>query len=341
MKRTVTLLAAALIIGGCAQPSGPVLEPLAPLPAAPSGSQGAPAAAFPGKVAYIRDGALWLAVSGEEPQKLTSGPASRPVWSPDGRALAYVTTRPLGLGLWQSGAPLQEWTFDPAPEDPPLSVVEQVQWSPNSQHLALVLRQEGAGSAREVWLLSEPGGLTKLALPAGQQPDPFSPLDIAWRPDSRALTVALVDRQAMAAQLADLPIDGGPPALLLTESAQAQGAGVYRMPRWSPDGKRLAFWQAQPSPSLSADGVRLMVLDREAQEPAALGDMLPHPDWLAWSPDGARLAFVEGSGRDGGTGKQVAIWNGEGKALVEGGSVLDPAWLPDGSGLWEIGRPHV
>lgn len=336
MKGWVTLLAATLVLAGCSHSPAVTTEPAAQSPAVSDSLSGPTPkpTTFPGKVAYIWQGKLWLQVSGEEPQQLTEEPATLPVWSPDGRALAYAT-RPTGLGVWQSDSPLQEWHFGKTPDGPPTSVVEQLQWSPNSRHLAMVLRQDGASFPREVWLLSEPGGLKRVNLANLQLNAPFNQLDITWRPDSKGLTVATVDEQSMVSRLVDVPLDGSEPTLLLAETLPAHEAGAFRLPTWSPDGKRIAFLHAHPSGSISADGVRLRLYDPGAKEAVELGSMLQHGDWLSWSPDSKQLAYVQGSGREAGAEKRVMIWSGEERqANVEGESVLDPVWLPDSAALW-------
>jgi Tol biopolymer transport system component len=115
---------------------------------------------------------------------------------------------------------------------------------------------------------------------------------------------------------------------------QANGSGARRVafapefkrvghPRWSRDGKRLAFhgWDGPP-------GVRrLFVADADGGRPA---EVVADGQFAAWSPDDKQLAFqVPGQGR------AVASWvqnlDGQGRTLLVEGTA--PRWSPDGSQL--------
>jgi dipeptidyl aminopeptidase/acylaminoacyl peptidase len=65
------------------------------------------------------------------------------------------------------------------------------------------------------------------------------------------------------------------------------GAATSMVPRWSPDGTRLAYLGA------AADGsTQLFVYWSESGATAAISNFTESPTSLAWSPDGRRLAFT-------------------------------------------------
>jgi dipeptidyl aminopeptidase/acylaminoacyl peptidase len=135
-------------------------------------------------------------------------------------------------------------------------------------------------------------------------------------------------------------------AALLTRSAwtqestaiyvmQADGSGARKVatapdfkrvghPRWSGDGKRLAFhaWDGPP-------GVRrVFVVDADGKRPAEAG---PEGQFAAWSPDDKQLAYQLLETQTGQVGSWVQNLDGQGRTLLVDGSA--PRWSPDGSQL--------
>ncbi|HEV2489716.1 MAG TPA: S9 family peptidase [Candidatus Acidoferrales bacterium] len=70
----------------------------------------------------------------------------------------------------------------------------------------------------------------------------------------------------------------------LTESQESEGA-----PRWSPDGKYLAFTSGRPGPAKSN---QVWLLNRDGGEATQLTDTKLHLQSFEWSPDSKRLALV-------------------------------------------------
>ena len=113
-------------------------------------------------------------------------------------------------------------------------------------------------------------------------------------------------------------------------------------PRWSPDGREIAFYAAEPG---SPGSDQIMLMPAQGGSPSALTNGAGFNSTPAWSPDGLRIAFYSsrtGSGR---------IWLLSRDSV--GGSWHDavpltnfecgtPAWAPDGSGvLCDAGRDLV
>jgi dipeptidyl aminopeptidase/acylaminoacyl peptidase len=109
--------------------------------------------------------------------------------------------------------------------------------------------------------------------------DPRASPDGQWV----AYTVKTLDakQDASNTQLYMAPFTGGAPVTLTTGKKSATA------PRWSPDGRYLAFLSDR-------DGKRAQayVLDRRGGDPRKLTDYKASVSDLAWSPDGARLALV-------------------------------------------------
>jgi len=138
-------------------------------------------------------------------------------------------------------------------------------------------------------------------------------------------------------------------------------------PRWSPDGKRLAFVRA-----IEKDGkvqpAQLYLLDMAGGEARAITSLTRGAGGPVWSPDGGRIAFSAATGREGQEGREKdasdvkvitrAVYRANGTSgyvdtehhshlftLVVDGSApkqitdgefdeREPLWSPDGSTLY-------
>jgi dipeptidyl aminopeptidase/acylaminoacyl peptidase len=139
--------------------------------------------------------------------------------------------------------------------------------------------------------------LAPFAVAAAPEPGPshtFSGrdvFDLQWvedpqiRPDGRAIAYVrmsydiMTDRAKSTIWLMDL--DSG------VQTPLASGTGSNTSPRWSPDGKRLAYVS-------SAEGGQPQLFVRWMQTGVAarITDLTEAPNGLSWSPDGRSIAFI-------------------------------------------------
>jgi dipeptidyl aminopeptidase/acylaminoacyl peptidase len=94
-------------------------------------------------------------------------------------------------------------------------------------------------------------------------------------------------------QLWIAPADGSRPPAALTTAPQSSNS-----PRWSPDGKTIAFLSARPAPGDAAETPRTQVwlLPLSGGEPRRLTNVANGVTGFQWSPDGARMVVVSRSG---------------------------------------------
>src|SRR5207247_2156178 len=114
-----------------------------------------------------------------------------------------------------------------------------------------------------------------------------------WEPAGSRLVFVqtVVDRDAdtYRSHLWVVPVDGG--------ALRQFTAGEHRdsLPRWSPDGRRIAFLSdrgtAKPDPGVKRPK-QIFVIPADGGEARLLVPAAYHPSDLSWAPDGRSLAFV-------------------------------------------------
>jgi Tol biopolymer transport system component/C-terminal processing protease CtpA/Prc len=266
---------------------------------------------------------LWSrAASGGEPKQLTRFTSGRLLWpaiSADGKAITFER----GFGVWtydvasgqaqQVTVALRGAPASPGTEHLELSNgIQQLALSPDAKKVAFVVHGEVfAVSAKDG------GDATRVTETPGAEEQ------IAWAPDSRRLAYSSDRDGAWHIYLYDFGTR--------TEKQLTRGQENDITPRWSPDGKQLAFERG---------GRELHVLDvatgNDRKLATAWLSIPPFVDTreVAWSPDGKWLAYVTGAGAkqfanvfvvpaSGGEPRQVSwLSNGNGGGL---------SWSPDGT----------
>jgi dipeptidyl aminopeptidase/acylaminoacyl peptidase len=113
------------------------------------------------------------------------------------------------------------------------------------------------------------------------------------------------------------------------------GTGSSYAPRWSPDGKRLAY--------VASDGSRAQLFVRwmQTQQSARITDLTESPSELEWSPDGRSIAFVMLTPEDR-TNLGIPPPRPEGASWAEPLTVItDVKYRADGEGYLKPGFTHA
>lgn len=251
-----------------------------------------------------------------EPRLLTAGEGrnSRPLFSPDGRRLAFSRVEPGARSdVWiadADGANAAALTSDPANDTMP-------SWFPDSQRVAFVSDRGGHAA---LWVADS---RTRVASPLRDLGKPLDAPRVSpdgtlvafnWAPGGGPLNTWL------------MPVAGGAPRQL-TRDPEMLG-----FPAWAPDGRTLSLQMKR------GNQTHIALLDLQEGGQAAAGEarVLTRGEGLnwghSWSPDGDKVAFVA---------LRQALWNvrwvsraGQQRELTSyrspGSYVRYPSWSPRG-----------
>lgn len=264
------------------------------------------------------------------PVNLTNNAAAdgAPVWSPDGGAIAFATSRDFDDEIYKmsaDGSTPMNLTLRAGSDQEPA-------WSPNGQTIAFVSTRNDQGDSvpAEIFVMTPDGSGARTALTANSGGS-TSP---AWSPDGTR--IAFVSVRDGNAEIYVMNADGSAP-VNLTKDAAADDHPV-----WAPDGTRIAFLSDRGGHLtvyvMGADGSGLTAV---APSGGNAGFVVTHES-VAWSSDGTRLALSA-------AGIRVANADGSGSAQIVAAdgvthcshnrvfnqcisvSASTPAWSPDGT----------
>jgi dipeptidyl aminopeptidase/acylaminoacyl peptidase len=245
---------------------------------------------------------IWLAdVAAGTTRQLTAGPGSdrQPRWSPDGRTLAFVSTRESGPQLWvlpvggtggeaRRVSSLADGVSDPVwlPDGTGVFVTSDIKWPPSDQEID---RRNGeypteariwtelmwrhwddwrAGKRQHVFLVSVADGTARDLTPVDHDVPTIATSgdgDVAVAPDGKEIAVALhgdstvADNTNVDIYLITRDGGGGTGDGGLRQLTTAKGAD--NTPRYSPDGQWLAYLSME-RPGFEADRERVMLVGR-------------------------------------------------------------------------------
>lgn len=249
---------------------------------------------------------IWIVSSaGGTPRRFTSGKNDRaPQWSPDSQSVAFLASR--GAGEAQiyvipvNGGESEKLTDSK-------TTIGAFRWAPDSRRIAYVAqvsltpaeeaRQKDKNDAQvadanfrfsSVWVIDVTSKLAR-EISKGN----FVSSDPQWSPDGKR--IAFVSRPTPKAddgEVSDIyiaPLDGSTAPRKLYDNAGPDSA-----PRWSPDGKLIAF-STRPASKGLLGFERLSVIPVDGGAPRSIA---PKHDSevsnVAWSPDSSKMYFLSG-----------------------------------------------
>ncbi len=259
---------------------------------------------------------LWIAdIAAGESHALTSAKKSstNPVWSPDGKWIAFLSDRPGQI----TGTPDGKKQLYVIPADggeaqqltKMESDVNDLEWAPDSKRIAfsasdvepktLKDRKEKYGEYSVVHADYQMTHLWTIEIPAESAPtaepkrltdsDKFSVGDFSWSPDgTRMAFSAQKDPDLISSETADLYVvtvsDGAVKKIVGT-------SGPDRNPQWSPDGKNIAFETTAGAKYFFYANVKVAVVPAEGGTPQILTESFDEdPGLIGWGPDGIYFA---------------------------------------------------
>lgn len=142
-----------------------------------------------------------------------------------------------------------------------------------------------------LWLIPAESGGEGKRVPRRLVKEPYHVTEFDWSPDSRAIAYSHVPAPEadhwVKADLAEIEVESGA-TRILANTAAAEAA-----PRYSPDGRLVAFTQSTVPPRWPGEE-RIAVLTRRTGEIRALAlTRDERPSLAGWSADSARILYVE------------------------------------------------
>ena len=249
-------------------------------------------------------------------------------WSPDGKKIAFTSTRNDGAGIYVMNTDGGQATW--------LAEHREPRWSPDGKRIAFV---RDYGSYDEVYVMNADGS-QQIRLTNNST----SKYHLVWSPDGKQIAFnsypggiyVMNSDGSQQTNLTDHPSDDGDPAWspdgkhILFLSTRDDTLGIYKMKvdgsqvtkltsvshfngffAWSPDSRQIVIACTDKVYIMNADGTQLRPLVNERS------------NHLSWSPDGEYLTS------DFGQLYIVEVGDGQLTQLTDGPAFKDyPAWSP-------------
>ncbi len=226
---------------------------------------------------------IYILRDGEDAPDWIGGPAGVPVWSSDGRNLAWATEDGLILAALE-GAQTRKLSSRP--------VVGRPAWSPAGNAIAFVDEASAslivAESSTGRSLLEAPIATESVGRDAQEIMGLGGP---SWAPDGARLAYVCWDGAGDELCVMNADGTGGRTVTKLEPAPSAVDATASSNvgpPAWSPDGATIAV-AAYPERRGAAAGVFL--IDLEQGTARRVSKLLPNSE-ITWTPDGASLIFA-------------------------------------------------
>ena len=305
---------------------------------------------------------IWVVpAAGGSARAISSGPGSdfSPRWSPDGRSLAFISTRKGGAQVWSvpsaGGEPSQLTTIESGVNDflwasdgTALYIVSDIKWPAEVQEID---RRNGAFPTQaklwtdlmyrhwDQWRVGQRSHLLRIGL-ADKSVKDLTPMDRDVPPialggadialSSAGNELAIVynpDRDVAQSTNNDVFVlagSGGTPEQITTR------AGNDHSPAFSPDGKQIAYLSME-TPGFEADRQQLMLYDRVTRRHRAMtADLDQNVHALAWTPD-SRSLVLEIEERGAHNLYRMDVASGRRTLILRGGLNSGPRVLAGGT----------
>lgn len=251
-----------------------------------------------------------------EPRKIFGVMNEESSWSPDGKSIAFDSSRPgkTSIYTWQSETrELKRLTAGEANDITP-------EWSPDGKQIAFVSDRTGHN---EIYVVDSKGdGVRQVTNDKSDNIHPH------WSPDGQHIIYCSardnVDQanapEGEVYEIYIIKLDGTD-AQRITDDK-----GINTYPSYSHDGKRILFRKV-----LAPKNSEVFVMNADGSAPHNLTNNPGFDAWPRWSPDDSRIVF--GSNR-GGQDYEIYMMNADGtnvRQLTQSrGRNTSPKWSPDG-----------